>query len=81
VKDSAGTPAKYEYLLPGDGKTDYLAYFRLVKELNYSGFINVEVSGHIQRKPGYQPVPTTKLCYERLAPLMKRAGLVRPTAG
>ena len=79
VKDSAGTLEKYDYLLPGDGKTDYLAYFRLIKELNYSGFVNVEVSAHIHRKPGYEPVPTTKLCYERLAPLMDRAGLVRPS--
>jgi sugar phosphate isomerase/epimerase len=79
VKDSAGTLDKYDYLLPGDGKTDYLGYFRLLKELNYSGFVNVEVSAHIHRKPGYEPVPTTKLCYARLAPLMERAGLVRPT--
>ncbi len=78
VKDSAGTLGKYDYLLPGDGKTDYLAYFRLLKELNYSGFVNVEVSAHIQRKPGYEPVATTKLCYTRLAPQMDRAGLVRP---
>lgn len=78
VKDSAGTPAKYDYLLPGDGKTDYLAYFRLIKELGYTGDVNVEVSGHIQRKPDYDPVATTKLCYQRLAPLMAQAGLVRP---
>jgi sugar phosphate isomerase/epimerase len=73
-----GTSEKHTYLLPGDGKTDYLAYFRLLRELNYSGFVNVEVSAHVHRKPGYEPVPTTKLCYERLAPLMARAGLVRP---
>lgn len=79
VKDSQGVPGKYDYLLPGDGKTDYLAYFRLLKELKYSGFVNVEVSGHIHRKPGYQPIPTTKLCYERLAPLMEQAGLTRPS--
>jgi hypothetical protein len=40
--------------------------------------VNVEVSAHIHRKPGYEPVPTTKLCYARLAPMMERAGLVRP---
>lgn len=81
VKDSQGTSEKHEYLLPGDGKTDYLAYFRLLRELNYSGFVNVEVSGHIHRKPGYQPGPTARLCYERLAPLMAQAGLVRPSKG
>ena len=80
VKDSQGTSEKHDYLLPGDGKIDYLAYFRLLRELNYSGFVNVEVSGHIHRKPGYQPIPTVKLCYDRLAPLMEQAGLVRPTS-
>ena len=79
VKDSQGTSEKHDFLLPGDGKTDYLAYFRLLKELKYSGFVNVEVSAHVHRKPGYQPVSTAKLCYERLAPLMGRAGLVRPS--
>lgn len=27
VKDSEGTSEKHNYLLPGDGKTDYAAYF------------------------------------------------------
>lgn len=79
VKDSQGTSEKHDYLLPGDGKTNYLAYFKLLRELNYSGFVNVEVSGHIHRKPGYQPIPTVKLCYQRMAPLMEQAGLVRPS--
>jgi inosose dehydratase len=78
VKDAAGTPAKAEYLLPGDGKTDYLEYFRLLKELRYSGFVGVEVSAMIQHRPEYKPVPTTRLCYERLAPLFARAGVERP---
>jgi len=78
VKDSQGTPEKHAYLLPGDGATDYLAYFRLLKELKYGGFVAVEVSGMIHRQPDYQPVPTAELCYARLAPLMHRAGIRRP---
>jgi inosose dehydratase len=78
VKDSSGTPEKHSYLLPGDGKTDYLAYFRLLKQLRYAGFVAVEVSGMIHRQPGYQPAPTAKLCYARLAPLLERAGIHRP---
>ena len=78
VKDSEGTSENHTFLLPGDGKTDYLAYFQLLRELGYSGFVNVEVSAHVHRKPDYQPVATAKLCYHRLAPLMERGGLVRP---
>ena len=79
VKDSEGSSEKHAFLLPGDGKTDYLAYFRLLKELGYAGAVAVEVSAMIHRKSGYEPVPTAKLCYARLAPLMDRAGLRRPT--
>jgi inosose dehydratase len=79
VKDSARLPnGKHEYLLPGDGKTDYLEYFRLLKQHRYSGWVGVEVSALIHNKPGYQPVPTARLCYERLAPLMAKAGVKRP---
>jgi sugar phosphate isomerase/epimerase len=79
VKDSVGTPAKHEFLLPGEGKTDYVAYFKLLKELGYRGFVSVEVSSMIFRKPGYDPVSTAKLCYGRLAPAFARAGVRRPT--
>ena len=79
VKDSMGTSARYEFLLPGEGKTDYVEYFKLLEELGYRGFVSVEVSAMIFRKPGYEPVPTVRLCYERLAPAFAKAGLRRPT--
>jgi len=77
LKDSVETDRKHEYLLPGDGKTDYLDYFRLLRKLGYAGFTSVEVSSMIQQRPGYDPVDTARRCYERLAPLMARAG-IRP---
>jgi sugar phosphate isomerase/epimerase len=75
VKDSVGTSEKHEYLLPGDGKTDYVEYFRLLKQLGYAGFVVVEVSSMIHRKPEYQAVPTAKLCYERLSTALAMAGV------
>jgi sugar phosphate isomerase/epimerase len=79
IKDSARTASgKHEYLLPGDGKTDYLEYFKLLRQLRYSGYAGVEVSAMIHNQPGYEPVPTARLCYERLAPLMAKAGVKRP---
>lgn len=58
-------PAKY--LLVGEGKIDYVTYFKLLRELKYNGPILVEVSAQIHRLPGYQPVPTAEKCYAFLA--------------
>lgn len=79
VKDSRGTPAKHEYLLPGDGQTDYVELLTVLKQARYHGFVNVEVSSMIHRKPDYRPIPTAKLCYERLAPLFQTVGIQRPS--
>jgi inosose dehydratase len=77
VKDSSGTPEKHDYLLPGDGKTNYDEYFKMLNKLGYRGGVGVEVSAMIHRKPGYEAIPTAKLCYERLAPIFEKAGLKR----
>jgi len=77
VKDAVGKPEDHQYLLPGDGKTDYLEYFRLLKRLGYSGFVGVEVSKMIFQKPGYEPVPTAQLCYDRLSPIFEKANIKR----
>ena len=53
-------------------------YFRLLKELGYDGFVGVEVSAMLHQKSGYDPAATLRLCYERLAPIFKEAGLQRP---
>lgn len=58
-------PAKY--LLVGEGKIDYVRYFRLLRELNYTGPIVAEVSAQIHSRPGYQPVQTAEKCYTFLA--------------
>ena len=78
VKDARGTPDHHEYLLPGDGNIDYVEYFRTLKQVGYRGFVGVEVSAMIHQKPGYDPVATAQLCYQRLAPAFKKAGLDRP---
>ncbi len=77
VKDARGTPDNHEYLLPGDGTTDYVRYFRTLSRLAYAGWVNVEVSVHVQRKPGYDPLAAARLCYSRLSEAFERAGLDR----
>ena len=68
LKDARGNAQHYEFLLPGDGNADYAAYCWLLRDLNYTGFLNVEVSAMIHNKPGYDPVATARVCYASLAP-------------
>jgi len=67
LKDATGDAKKFQFLLPGEGKTDYAAYFKLLKQLGYSGPAVVEVSGQIFSKPGYDPIAAAKKCFAVLS--------------
>lgn len=67
VKDLVVGERPAKYLLVGEGKIDYVKYFKLLRELNYTGPVIVEVSAQIHRQPGYDPVATAEKCYATLA--------------
>lgn len=67
VKDSSGELPKFQFLLPGEGRTDYVAYFKLLRELGYRGPVVVEVSAQVFKKPGYDPVVAAEKCYSALS--------------
>lgn len=80
LKDARRTSAKHQFLLPGDGPTDYVEMFRELGRLGYEGYATVEVSAQIHKLPDYQPIATAELCYERMAIALEAAGLPRPNA-
>lgn len=67
VKDAKGTAAKFEFLLPGEGRTDYARYAKLVAASKYRGPVVVEVSAQVSNKPSYDAVAAAKSSYAALA--------------
>lgn len=70
VKDSVGEVGKFQFLLPGEGRTDYIKYFALLRKFKYTGPVCVEVSGQVFNKPGYDPIAAAKSSYAALAQAM-----------
>ncbi len=63
VKDARGEAKSFQFLLPGDGGTDYVQLFRLLKASRYAGPVIVEVSGQLFSKPDYDPLAAAKKCW------------------
>ncbi|MBA4067402.1 MAG: hypothetical protein C0501_27570 [Isosphaera sp.] len=72
VKDAKGTAEKFEFLLPGEGGTDYRDLAKRLAEAKYAGPVVVEVSGQVSGKPGYDPAAAARACHRALAPALGR---------
>lgn len=73
VKDSQGDVSKFQFLLPGEGRTDYVKYFSLLRQHGYMGPVCVEVSGQVFNKPNYDPVTAAKQCFGFLSSALTKA--------
>jgi len=73
VKDSQGEVGRFQFLLPGQGRTDYRKYFALLRKFRYTGPVCVEVSGQIFNKPGYDAVAAAKTSFTALSEALAKA--------
>ena len=73
VKDASMEGKAVRFLLPGEGRTDYAAYFRLLKQYDYHGPVVVEVSAQVFSQPGYDPVAAARKCYATLSAALAHA--------
>lgn len=67
VKDERGLVPDFEFLIPGEGNFDYVTYLKAMQAHGYDGFISVEVSVMVQRRPDYDPLAAATLSYETLS--------------
>ena len=77
VKDERGTVPDYEFLIPGEGEFDYVAYLEAMQRHGYSGFITTEISVMVQRRPDYDPLAAATQAYRTLARAFTDAGIER----
>ena len=77
VKDGHMVDGKVQFLLPGQGDFDYVAYLRAMDAAGWTGHITVEISGQIWNAPGYDPIAAAAESYAALNNAFKLAGLER----
>ena len=75
TKDQRGRYPNHDFLTPGDGEYDYVTYLREMAAGGYRGFITVEISVLVQRKPGYDPAAVAAQSYRVLSGAFREAGL------
>jgi len=75
VKDQRGRYPNHEFLTPGAGPFDFVHYLKAMHEAGYSGFVGVEVSVMVQRKPGYDPFADAALGYSTLLRAFHESGV------
>ncbi|MBI3959188.1 MAG: sugar phosphate isomerase/epimerase, partial [Chloroflexi bacterium] len=77
VKDERGRAPNYEYVIPGEGEFDYVAYLTAMQRGGYTGVVSVEISNMVQRRADYDPLATATISYRVLAQAFEKAGIER----
>lgn len=73
VKDGHRVDGKVQFLLPGDGNTDYAALFTQLLQVPHPLIPTVEVSGQIFNRLDYDPRAAAKRCFQHLSAAWKRS--------
>jgi sugar phosphate isomerase/epimerase len=74
VKDQRGRYPNQEFLTPGSGPFDFVHYLAAMHHAGYSGYIGMEISVMVQRKPGYDPYVDAALGYYALRHAFNASG-------
>lgn len=77
VKDEIGRAPDHQFLIPGEGVFNYVAYLRSMQRHGYVGYISAEVSVMVQRRPAYDPLQAATQTYATLAAAFDAADIDR----
>jgi len=77
VKDETGRAPNHQFLIPGEGVFDYVAYLQSMQRHGYTGYISAEVSVMVQRRPAYDPLDAATQTYATLSKAFETAGIDR----
>jgi len=77
VKDGRKLEKGIEFLLPGQGAFDYVAYLEAMRSAGWNDYITVEISGMIWSREDYDPFAAAKYSYDTLDSAFRRAGIDR----
>ena len=67
----------YQFLIPGEGEFDYVAYLHAMDAEGYDDYITAEISIMVQRRPNYDPLAAAEQTYRVLARAFEEAGISR----
>jgi sugar phosphate isomerase/epimerase len=75
LKDQRGIYPNHEYLVPGEGDFDYARYLTAMHKAGYTGYVTIEISVMVQRRPGYDPAEVARQSFKTLVEAEKKSGV------
>src|SRR6266516_2827926 len=75
LKDQRGRSPAHEFLVPGEGDFDYGRYVRALAAAGYDGYLTVEISVMVQRRPDYDPAEVANRSFRTLTHAADVAGV------
>jgi sugar phosphate isomerase/epimerase len=75
LKDQRGRSPRHEFLVPGEGDFAYSRYLRALQTGGYTGYLTIEISVMVQRRPGYDPAEVAARSFRTLVAAADAAGV------
>jgi sugar phosphate isomerase/epimerase len=75
LKDQRGRSPNHEFLVPGEGDFSYARYLQALERLGYGGYLTIEISVMVQRRPDYDPAEVAARSFRTLVAASREAGV------